>query len=81
MNRKPDNARTVPDRPGAVSDEKAGDEAGETRPDAELPDRASNGRPNEMDPTETRPKEIGGPSGPEPTRYGDWEHNGRCSDF
>ena len=28
-----------------------------------------------------RPKEIGGPSGPEPTRYGDWEHNGRCSDF
>jgi len=28
-----------------------------------------------------RPKEIGGPSGPEPTRYGDWERNGRCSDF
>jgi hypothetical protein len=27
------------------------------------------------------PKEIGGPSGPEPTRYGDWERNGRCSDF
>jgi hypothetical protein len=28
-----------------------------------------------------RPKEIGGPKGPEPTRYGDWETNGRCSDF
>jgi hypothetical protein len=27
------------------------------------------------------PKEIGGPKGPEPTRYGDWEKNGRCSDF
>jgi hypothetical protein len=27
------------------------------------------------------PKEIGGPTGPEPTRYGDWEHKGRCSDF
>lgn len=27
------------------------------------------------------PKEIGGPKGPEPTRYGDWERNGRCSDF
>ena len=27
------------------------------------------------------PKEIGGPKGPEPTRYGDWEHNGRCIDF
>jgi hypothetical protein len=26
-------------------------------------------------------KEIGGPKGPEPTRYGDWENNGRCSDF
>ncbi|GAB5467328.1 MAG: hypothetical protein Kilf2KO_03580 [Rhodospirillales bacterium] len=25
--------------------------------------------------------EIGGPSGPEPTRYGDWERNGICSDF
>lgn len=27
------------------------------------------------------PKEIGGPKGPEPTRYGDWEQNGRCTDF
>jgi hypothetical protein len=28
-----------------------------------------------------RPKEVGGPPGPEPTRYGDWEKNGRCIDF
>lgn len=27
------------------------------------------------------PKEIGGPGGLEPTRYGDWERNGRCFDF
>lgn len=27
------------------------------------------------------PTEIGGPKGPEPTRYGDWERNGRCIDF
>jgi hypothetical protein len=27
------------------------------------------------------PKEIGGPSGPEPTRFGDWERKGRVSDF
>ncbi|WP_395020973.1 DUF1674 domain-containing protein [Dongia sp.] len=27
------------------------------------------------------PKEIGGPKGLEPTRYGDWERNGRVSDF
>jgi hypothetical protein len=28
-----------------------------------------------------RPKEYGGPKGPEPTRYGDWEKAGRCIDF
>jgi Uncharacterized conserved small protein len=27
------------------------------------------------------PREIGGREGPEPTRYGDWEKNGRCIDF
>jgi len=25
--------------------------------------------------------EIGGPKGPEPTRFGDWERAGRCIDF
>ena len=25
--------------------------------------------------------EIGGPKGPEPTRFGDWERKGRCIDF
>ncbi|WP_448204382.1 DUF1674 domain-containing protein [Azospirillum sp. sgz302134] len=30
---------------------------------------------------EQKPGEIGGPKGPEPTRYGDWEFKGRCSDF
>ena len=27
------------------------------------------------------PQEIGGRKGPEPTRYGDWEKDGRCVDF
>jgi hypothetical protein len=27
------------------------------------------------------PVEVGGRDGPEPTRYGDWEKNGRCIDF
>ena len=31
--------------------------------------------------TDDRPAEIGGPKGPEPTRYGDWERRGRCIDF
>lgn len=35
-------------------------------------------KPDEQKPV---PKEIGGPKGPEPTRYGDWERNGRCTDF
>jgi hypothetical protein len=28
-----------------------------------------------------KPVETGGPTGPEPTRYGDWERGGRCIDF
>ena len=28
-----------------------------------------------------RAPEFGGRDGPEPTRYGDWEKNGRCIDF
>jgi hypothetical protein len=27
------------------------------------------------------PRELGGRGGPEPTRFGDWEKNGRCIDF
>lgn len=29
----------------------------------------------------TGSEEIGGVNGPEPTRFGDWEKNGRCIDF
>jgi hypothetical protein len=34
-------------------------------------------RPEDIEPT----REIGGRDGPDPTRYGDWEKNGRCVDF
>lgn len=27
------------------------------------------------------PPEVGGAKGPEPTRYGDWQHKGRVTDF
>ena len=33
------------------------------------------------EPADQRPKEIGGRKGPDPTRFGDWEKNGRCIDF
>ena len=31
--------------------------------------------------SDERALEHGGPRGPEPTRFGDWEKNGRCIDF
>ena len=39
------------------------------------------GQPQEGRPIQPGVPEIGGPRGPEPTRYGDWEKNGRCTDF
>ncbi|KPP81191.1 MAG: hypothetical protein HLUCCA04_09375 [Oceanicaulis sp. HLUCCA04] len=30
---------------------------------------------------EALPEELGGPRGPEPTRYGDWEKKGIAHDF
>ena len=32
-------------------------------------------------PVAEAPVEVGGRKGPDPTRYGDWEKNGRCIDF
>lgn len=32
-------------------------------------------------PSDQPVREIGGPKGPEPTRFGDWERAGRCVDF
>jgi hypothetical protein len=32
-------------------------------------------------PANRPPVEYGGPKGPEPTRYDDWEKGGRCVDF
>jgi hypothetical protein len=34
-----------------------------------------------MKPDQKKVSEIGGAKGPDPTRYGDWERNGRCIDF
>jgi hypothetical protein len=38
-------------------------------------------KPATPDPKPAPEKEYGGPAGPEPTRYGDWEQKGRCTDF
>jgi hypothetical protein len=46
------------------------------RPIAPVP--AADAQPK---PVTQPPKEIGGPKGLEPTRYGDWERKGICVDF
>jgi hypothetical protein len=53
-----------------------------------MTEQDSPGKPSQTDEDETQageqdspPKEYGGPKGKEPTRYGDWEKNGRCIDF
>jgi hypothetical protein len=47
-----------------------------------MTDQTDPSPPKKPEPEATgRPKEIGGPKGPEPTRYGDWEVKGRCTDF
>ncbi len=57
---------TIPQRPAPQPAEKDETAAADKSSDAEAsPDR----------------REIGGRKGPDPTRYGDWEKNGRCIDF
>jgi hypothetical protein len=43
--------------------------------------RPSDARRESIEPTPEKDEEIGGPQGPEPTRFGDWERKGRCIDF
>ena len=50
----------------------------------EKPENETSSEKSEKNKAQTSPDkiaEIGGPQGPEPTRYGDWERKGRCVDF
>ncbi len=66
----------VQEYPDKASQETAavatGDRTGAAKKPAEKPTEK---------PTEERVEEIGGPPGPEPTRYGDWQFKGRVTDF
>ncbi|MEO1013943.1 MAG: DUF1674 domain-containing protein [Pseudomonadota bacterium] len=65
------------------------DRAGDTQPTerADLPAAAKRAlaeaaeRRAKADEEAKRANEKGGPAGPEPTRYGDWERKGRAVDF
>jgi hypothetical protein len=62
------------DRPMGESGRAAPDASGEALP-------AGQPEPPARPPVQPAVPEIGGPKGPEPTRYGDWEKGGRCIDF
>ncbi len=66
-------------KPAADPTRKTADESPGTPPEGagEKPHEAELESAREP-PTKT---ETGGPKGPEPTRYGDWERKGRCIDF
>ena len=49
--------------------------------DVEQPEPETPGDTGAPTPAPKPAPEIGGREGPDPTRYGDWEKNGRCIDF
>lgn len=59
------------------------DEKNTRAPQNAPPDACAEAKEQDRPPLDrtTPPDEIGGQAGPEPTRYGDWERNGRCTDF
>lgn len=65
--------QTSAQKPAQPAAEAAPAENGQASAVAEASEKAADQKP--------RPKELGGPSGPEPTRYGDWERKGICVDF
>ncbi|MGB5209749.1 MAG: DUF1674 domain-containing protein [Gammaproteobacteria bacterium] len=75
MQPKPD---LTTDKP---SGEKAGDKASDKAPAPGPEGGAPTPATQSGETPESAVREIGGREGPEPTRYGDWEKNGRCIDF
>ena len=71
------SAPLVAQPPGTATPAAAPDTAPAAAP------RTAPARSTEPVPIDDRapPVEHGGPAGPEPTRYGDWERKGRCIDF
>jgi len=64
----------TPNTPTQASESACKNDSGQRRTEAvdeSDPDRRA----------DSLPPEVGGRKGPEPTRYGDWEKNGRCIDF
>ena len=65
------------DQAGLATGGSACESAGESAGESDAPQDAT-AKPQSQ---ASAPREVNGPKGPEPTRYGDWEQKGRCSDF
>jgi hypothetical protein len=63
------------------SEDRTGSNDGQAAPDRRQGEPGVADAPASEAAPQARPREIGGRDGPEPTRYGDWEKNGRCIDF
>lgn len=74
--KNPDTKTTDQSNAGNHAKTAAAERAGTTPIDTD-----SATTPEESTGTPVTQKEHGGPKGLEPTRYGDWESNGRCTDF
>jgi hypothetical protein len=72
LNRMPSSAGVSPNKKLSPQAQRALAEADARRAEREKRDGDKAG---------TITKEVGGPAGPEPTRYGDWEKKGLTSDF
>jgi hypothetical protein len=77
--KKDRKAPAAPDAPLAAEDPVRGKDP--RRVAEEKADRAGEKWRREAEARGEIKKEIGGPKGLEPTRYGDWEKAGRCIDF
>ncbi|MFK7995310.1 MAG: DUF1674 domain-containing protein [Granulosicoccus sp.] len=74
----PQNDKTKPDN---TPDHSIEDGSGEAQRKDTPKHIAQDAEAPGSDLPENRPDEHGGQKGPEPTRYGDWEKKGRCTDF
>ena len=73
--------RKAPVEPLTASPDAGAAKAGEQQNGAQPGAPKGGTRPEAPERPPERTKEIDGPSGPEPTRYGDWERKGICVDF
>ena len=69
-----------PELPASGAENNAANGPEKAAQDLVVPDSQKNSGPD-LPGAEQQIIETGGPEGPEPTRFGDWERKGRCIDF